>query len=67
MFPFSASKYVLTGRFVSNKKVSVKATRALTHVSRNDLQECFQKHHECGEKCVTAQGNHFEENICIQM
>jgi hypothetical protein len=46
-----------------SKKLIAKATIALTAVSKNGFQECFQKLYGRWKKCTTAQGNHFVGNV----
>jgi hypothetical protein len=63
-FLFLLLKSVLKGQgFASAEEVVAKATRALTEVSRNGFQECFETLYERGQKCVTAQGNYFEGDV----
>jgi hypothetical protein len=52
-------------RFATAEEVTAQATRALTEVSKNGFQECFQKLYERWKKCVTPQGNYTDENIII--
>jgi hypothetical protein len=57
LFLVSATKNVLKERFPCPEQIITKAARALTEVTQNGFQECFQKLYEHCKKCVTAQGN----------
>jgi hypothetical protein len=51
-------------QFASAEEVLAKATRALSEVSKNGLQECLQKLYEHWQTFITAKGNCFEKVLC---
>ncbi|KAJ4443626.1 hypothetical protein ANN_05300 [Periplaneta americana] len=52
---FTKVKSLLKGRrFASAEEVKIHATHAVREVTKDGLQECFEKWHGCWQKCVTA-------------
>ncbi|KAJ4438546.1 hypothetical protein ANN_14493 [Periplaneta americana] len=61
--PISKGEITTQGRFASAEEVKIHATRALRKVTKNGLQECFEKWYGRWHKCVTTQGAYFEVKV----